>query len=994
LTQTLGQERQAIAYKDTELAQSGIVNNEATLLTSNAMQKEMIAGIEGKGQGRSSEVKKEVVIPHSKPRTRAMENKKKMKLAQHISVPKTWREKVALAKHNAGLVLNVLEALQGGKLSINPHAHFLSGIPFQILEALGEDRERYQQKSLEAYEHEKGYFKAKALLLSLLDQKDSLSSPTVVKKPVKGDPPVIRQTKASALRAARNSEQGDSSEAETPESMMLKVNKQIEDIKGQITELRARKEKAVVDMSGILGVYCNRANSSRIRGATFSKPFVFNVTKWAKSSLDEPKHYKNKVVEMLKRGEVCVTIFAGSEGFTIAKEPEAIPVFNVDPWDLVENHAESYSLLWGSRVEGLGMGVRQILSLMQQVTQLAGEDAVSKLKLVLSLSATVAGAVIADFVERGFYGLDPESVVFLDQLWFPGFQFDGEKREFAPYTGSNKQSNNSRFPLGTGYTLKLLSWPEAGFTIGPKGERKPIETSVLQYVHERKVDWMCSHQANDLISLTAGKALDADRLALTLMLHKTTNATMSVEVTPLKMEHELRHLGSLMLRDTSKKGSSRFSENVQYDCFQYERELFDKLKKESDGELTGYVGRAIFYVPELIKILKKLDVVGEKAIMDDKFNTPHLSMVEDSNVVKVHYSIENLSSHMNCASIQLDCSLRETYNPFEQVPRDVRELVSAVTRQDGSQAFIEQVSSLPKGNLSTLRMSAHGLKKRFTVMVCCAANLKSRVAFEMVEVFVQRNVDEIILVHFVRSMQEAPQASKLLDSFHTTDVFIECRKEVIIRRREQGWELRDDINEAASDFEVDLIVFGSNSLGAGDERLGSMGHRFLGHGLHFSCLFVNENHVNEDHKEEFWEGHNVGVALTAESTEFIDFVTTFFRAGKDQLYLYRCYKKTLGVNHDTAPEEAERIVSIRKSQILVKANTKCKGKALDGRPRVIFPQVVRKDSLDFLCLPGPSGLDVTKGLVEIYMKSKCALLIHKAKSRDTQLDGIWTHEGL
>jgi hypothetical protein len=46
---------------------------------------------------------------------------------------------------------------------------------------------------------------------------------------------------------------------------------------------------------------------------------------------------------------------------------------------------------------------------------------------------------------------------------------------------------------------------------------------------------------------------------------------------------------------------------------------------------------------------------------------------------------------MNCASIQLDCSLRETYNPFEKVPRDVRELVSAVTRQDGSQAFIEQV---------------------------------------------------------------------------------------------------------------------------------------------------------------------------------------------------------------------------------------------------------------------------------------------------------------
>jgi hypothetical protein len=87
--------------------------------------------------------------------------------------------------------------------------------------------------------------------------------------------------------------------------MMLKVNKQIEDIKGQITELRARcagfefytyvtpsassvthmsrrqhacrKEKAVVDISGILGVYCNRAYTSRICGATSFKPYLFNL---------------------------------------------------------------------------------------------------------------------------------------------------------------------------------------------------------------------------------------------------------------------------------------------------------------------------------------------------------------------------------------------------------------------------------------------------------------------------------------------------------------------------------------------------------------------------------------------------------------------------------------------------------------------------------------------------------------------------------------------
>ena len=51
-----------------------------------------------------------------------------------------------------------------------------------------------------------------------------------------------------------------------------------------------------------------------------------------------------------------------------------------------------------------------------------------------------------------------------------------------------------------------------------------------------------------------------------------------------------------------------------------------------------------------------------------------------------------------------------------------------------------------------------------------------------------------------------------------------CR-EVVLRRSRPDWDIIDDINEMAEDINADLVVMGTNALGIGKEKLGSLGYR-------------------------------------------------------------------------------------------------------------------------------------------------------------------------
>uniref|UniRef100_A0A7S0N9M8 Uncharacterized protein n=1 Tax=Pyramimonas obovata TaxID=1411642 RepID=A0A7S0N9M8_9CHLO len=999
LTEKMGDDRPAVAYEHTSRAAAGInAQGSAEVLTTNAIQKELLDGIEGK--------KPKKPDPEVKPsfrgrRSRAQIAKNSIK-SKKASTPLTWREKVSMAKGDAEKYLKTiqhLKELRGTSFKVDEHVRFLSGVPFKIMDTLPEeDKERYMNKSLEVYAVELKYAKAQAALDALIETRDgkdeALRQSKTAKKGrehLRKGASSIRETKASQARAELNSstygmtsrqrgtgkEGGATSQAEG----VINLDEKILEARENVAKCFAEHEKAIADASGILGVYCNRANSGRIAGTEWGEPQTFNISNFHKSDLVEAKTYRQRAVDLLKDGQLCVIIHA-TKALIIDGEMAA-PLFNVDPWDLIENHSDSYSLLWGSRLEGLGFGPRQLIQLVQRVSAIAGEEAVRRLKVVLPICSSIISTVMADLVDRGFYGLEQENVILMDQMWFPGYTYCCKSREFVPRGAALE----TKEPLGSGYTMKMMSFPGSGFCIGADGKRMVIETSVLQHLANQKVTWMTENRVKDMVRMTES-VLQMDMLAYTMQLHEAKGIAMSVEVVNCKTEHELRQLGSVVLRNTSKPRSYDIVESVDMSCFQYARPQFEALKKQHESGMKGCTGRVVMNLSAIAAAYKSLDTDVTYS-GEDFTDRPVLGMDDGTNTVRVHYRLMAVAAHVKCAALERVGAARNTVvNNFHRVPHDFRELVKVITKQDGDKDFLEQLSALPKSNLNTVTMMVKGIPKRHRVMVCCTENVSSRVAFELVEPFIQRNVDQLILVHFITGMEHAMQATKLLEMFNPTDMFIDVRKEVVLRRSDPHWELTDDIVETAETFEANLVVIGTNALGAGKEKLGSMGLRYLRNGLHCSTLFVNERFVNENHMDEFMEANDVGMALTQNSTEFVDFCVNFFRQGRDQLHLYRCYKATEGLVHDTAPGEANRMVANIKRRILIMANMQCKGKAVEGKPSVVLPSCAEQDGLEFLCLAAPAGIAVSDGIKEIFCKTKCALLLHKEEFDDTQLDGV------
>ncbi|KAK3272013.1 hypothetical protein CYMTET_19665 [Cymbomonas tetramitiformis] len=85
--------------------------------------------------------------------------------------PKTWRERISVAKKNAGTTLTVLDALQG-KLIRDVHADFISGLSFVVLSCLGEESSRFIAKNGELHAAAMAVTSVKADLERLIEEKN------------------------------------------------------------------------------------------------------------------------------------------------------------------------------------------------------------------------------------------------------------------------------------------------------------------------------------------------------------------------------------------------------------------------------------------------------------------------------------------------------------------------------------------------------------------------------------------------------------------------------------------------------------------------------------------------------------------------------------------------------------------------------------------------------------------------------------------------------
>mmetsp|Transcript_25189 Transcript_25189/g.34715 ORF Transcript_25189/g.34715 Transcript_25189/m.34715 type:complete len:158 (-) Transcript_25189:153-626(-) len=139
-------------------------------------------------------------------------------------------------------------------------------------------------------------------------------------------------------------------------------------------------------------------------------------------------------------------------------------------------------------------------------------------------------------------------------------------------------------------------------------------------------------------------------------------------------------------------------------------------------------------------------------------------------------------------------------------------------------------------------------------------------------------------------------------------------------------------------------------------------------GINFNTLFVSERLAHRARVED--PNFNIGVGLTTDCKEMLDFGMKIHRADHDSFYLYRC-------DRGDKMEEARSIFEARKAYIQTSNDVTCKGSALEGQPSDRLPEIVTKDQIDILMLQAPDGIHVSAGMKRIFFKCEGALLVFK-----------------
>ncbi|GIL78104.1 hypothetical protein Vretimale_7416 [Volvox reticuliferus] len=289
--------------------------------------------------------------------------------------------------------------------------------------------------------------------------------------------------------------------------------------------------------SGLLNMYCNRANGRWVEAQQWTMPPVHEAA--LPTLRQQAARYRDVVLRDLKEGRLAVQIHVDDDVF-LSGRLGPVAMWSVDPWQLlVLTHPARTE--WTSHLVGLGMGVRQLLALATAVESLAGPEAVGKMQVVLSCHEGQVEAVVRDLVARKMCRFSPDNVIISVQQRTPGHIYDKTKHGFVPAAHAPMRA------AGSGYALLSLCWAGSeSFRLGgPElNERRPMERSAMDTFLEKGINWMSSWRLRDLVHYSPESCLNIEQLALSYALADSMDANMSVQVELIESLHGISRYGS------------------------------------------------------------------------------------------------------------------------------------------------------------------------------------------------------------------------------------------------------------------------------------------------------------------------------------------------------------------------------------------------------------------------------------------------------------------
>lgn len=383
--------------------------------------------------------------------------------------------------------------------------------------------------------------------------------------------------------------------------------------KEEMLEKLAQGNAGMEAASPLLSVFANRGNSLAATNITSNKwngPMIHNSANFARAAkAGLAELYKKDVITKLRNGCYAMQIMLGDNYLHIHNSMNAPSLWSVDPWMPLKDvfPARVASL---ERVQGVGMGMRMLASLVINAEALAGPEAIKKLHLIINCISEQESRIIADLQAWGFCGLARENILIMVEKQRPGFKFDPSSERFIPVSGSQQRLT------GNGFTMQHLAWPSEAYILCDKGNlfdkddasdgklgpaeggRRVLKCSAIDYLASRGCIWLMSQQLRDVCYLSQG-IFDVDDLAYCLFLHEqsSTNLFVYADAGVKGMRDE-----ALLVANDSSSGLV-FEIKASSLCTPEMIQQVNDLKQASGGKLCVGTGRYLANIQNLAKQL-------------------------------------------------------------------------------------------------------------------------------------------------------------------------------------------------------------------------------------------------------------------------------------------------------------------------------------------------------------------------------------------------------
>ncbi|KAG2428733.1 hypothetical protein HXX76_011436 [Chlamydomonas incerta] len=275
--------------------------------------------------------------------------------------------------------------------------------------------------------------------------------------------------------------------------------------------------------SGLLQMYCNRANGRWVEAQSWALPYVHEMVMPAVRR--QVERYKEVVMKDLRAGKLAVQIHVDDDVLHSSRLGP-VSLWGADPWALLALTHPARTEATGHLV-GLGLGVRQLLALATAVEAMAGHEALMRFPVVLACHEGQVDALVKDLSSRRLCRFHPDNLIIIVQQRAPGHTFDRERRSFVVAREAPLR------PAGSGYALLALGWAGSdAFRLGGPdfSERRPLSQSSLDVFTERGIEWLSSWRLRDLVHYSPESCLNIDQLAYSYALQDSVDANMTMQV--------------------------------------------------------------------------------------------------------------------------------------------------------------------------------------------------------------------------------------------------------------------------------------------------------------------------------------------------------------------------------------------------------------------------------------------------------------------------------